>query len=686
LKKRGKKVLVFAQSLSYNKRSAVPVPDSFIKESVLKYSKTLSQDIDPVNINVDLIDYTIKSVFKKKITFENYISKTNYSISNHASSEGLQYETYSDIAPKVNLKGVLDQQYNGPCPSPFFSSSYIPTNLEGKLTSILEPLKVRNITTTHAFELVAGKPLQLCQTRQLVRYKNMIYGREVKESDIHRLYKRSVRYWTQRGFKKEDLYWLSGDYESATDNIHPKISNLIDQRMFDLGINPNFPLLQELIIDQTWSAMAKTYEILPINGPSCQKLNWIRVNIWFLYASKSYHKGDFLTKRNQTWCNRNIYDSTKEKKFICNQKYGQMMGDIKSFPILCLLNLILWYSICYDFNNKYTESPCLINGDDFCTFCPMIIIKDWFKKAKDFSLIPTVGKSFISKGLVQINSRLFYYNNQEESMCSVELIPISLLFKQREDIPVVESMNLLLNNGGNYKRLLLYNKKILKIISRSSLINYSIPTYLGGLGLNMPLNKGKITLLQGGVIYENERRLKQNLSSRIQPIWSVIPYSKKKVFNHSLKRKINKFDQVEFDFMPTYKSSNKSRSIAKDAWISSMSTKYARNTYMKIENKFYRQFLKIKPHKIKLNHKFRGNVIKPIHPTSYNNNNYEEKYSLVINNELDSYKVIKVKKEFRVFRPEIKFPELLPINRLGLSKFDYKNAYFLCLDVFSVPF
>jgi hypothetical protein len=115
----------------------------------------------------------------------------------------------------------------------------------------------------------------------------------------------------------------------------------------------------------------------------------------------------------------------------------------------------------------------------------------------------------------------------------------------------------------------------------------------------MPLNKGKVTLLQCGVILENERRIKMRLPPRISPIWKVIPYSKKRVFNHFLRRKVLTFDQIEFDIVPTYSTSMSTRSKAKDSWISSMSTKYARNTYMKIDNKFYRQFLRVRPSPMK---------------------------------------------------------------------------------------
>jgi hypothetical protein len=107
-----------------------------------------------------------------------------------------------------------------------------------------------------------------------------------------------------------------------------------------------------------------------------------------------------------------------------------MMGDIKSFPVLCILNLSLWDSVCGNVDIKYENTvikpPCLVNGDDFLSYAPKIFHDKMIEKSGDFDFKLSLGKSYRSRDLAVINSRGFLKKTRcggwrIDAMCSYHL-------------------------------------------------------------------------------------------------------------------------------------------------------------------------------------------------------------------------------------------------------------------------
>lgn len=148
---------------------------------------------------------------------------------------------------------------------------------------------------------------------------------------------------------KNDHYFTSGDYSAATDTIH---------RDAIISVISQIPLDQE------------SRDLLYIG-----------------------------------FQNHTIVDNNEE--FLLNQKNGQLMGSIISFPILCLINK--WI---YEYTQELSEEPSsdpLINGDDILFKSSLSFHHEWRKNILAVGFRPSPGKNFVSKINFTINSRPFVY-------------------------------------------------------------------------------------------------------------------------------------------------------------------------------------------------------------------------------------------------------------------------------------
>jgi len=97
------------------------------------------------------------------------------------------------------------------------------------------------------------------------------------------------------------------------------------------------------------------------------------------------------------------------------QKWGQLMGSIVSFPILCLVNA----AICrfsYELGEQLPwgvslqDCPLLVNGDDGLLRCGPTTKKYWADLAALGGLTPSVGKVYFHDTYLNINSTSFTVN------------------------------------------------------------------------------------------------------------------------------------------------------------------------------------------------------------------------------------------------------------------------------------
>jgi len=92
------------------------------------------------------------------------------------------------------------------------------------------------------------------------------------------------------------------------------------------------------------------------------------------------------------------------------QKRGQLMGSVVSFPLLCIVNMtILRLAREYDLDRRLTlkDSGVMVNGDDGCLRVTQKGYDFWKKISQWVGLEPSVGKVYYSSKFLNMNSRTF---------------------------------------------------------------------------------------------------------------------------------------------------------------------------------------------------------------------------------------------------------------------------------------
>nr|UYL95447.1 MAG: RNA-dependent RNA polymerase [Hulunbuir Botou tick virus 8] len=176
---------------------------------------------------------------------------------------------------------------------------------------------------------------------------------------LHRtLYNRlSKEKWLARGEATTTMFsefgrrqgevFVSGDYESATDNININVTELVLRRLFDSATH------------------------IPT-----------RV-------------------REEALCSLRLSFETSRKKFLGTLKKGQLMGSPLSFPLLCLINYLTFrYAVRRDV-------PVKINGDDIVFRCTPDEADRWFKQVELSGLVVSKGKTLLSSTSFSLNSTYF---------------------------------------------------------------------------------------------------------------------------------------------------------------------------------------------------------------------------------------------------------------------------------------
>jgi hypothetical protein len=148
----------------------------------------------------------------------------------------------------------------------------------------------------------------------------------------------------------EEEVYISGDYKAATDNLKCWVSEVIaDQLALEL------------------------------------KLSGVELDLF---------------KRNLT---RHIIDGKLQTK-------GQLMGSIVSFPILCIANATIcrWaLELCNEKKILLKDALLMINGDDCAMKAKPQAYTFWRQIAAYFGMEESVGKTYVSKEFVDINSTSF---------------------------------------------------------------------------------------------------------------------------------------------------------------------------------------------------------------------------------------------------------------------------------------
>jgi len=348
---------------------------------------------------------------------------------------------------------------------------------------LCEPLKVRVITKGPPYLYTALKPMQRFLWRQLKNHRVFsLIGRYVTPCDIDDM-------MSLNKLHLMEVKLLSGDYKASTDNLHSWVSTKIVDKLMD-------------VLEYNMSVEDDT------SFP--------------LYFMKD------LREMMHTALTGHIFDFGDQKR---NQRGGQLMGSIVSFPVLCIANAALCryameLSEAYDLRSigplvqrsqglgyptgcdlsltdrdqKRRQAPLLVNGDD-CLMCGTLTLKRvWEVLGRVMGLESSLGKTYWSSSFCTINSTIFERKAGEDGWVERKYVNLGLLHGLKRSM--VSSSHEPTQNAGNLgticrelkrscperywphvkRQFIRYNSEKLNLFSKAAL-PWFLPEWLGGAGL-----------------------------------------------------------------------------------------------------------------------------------------------------------------------------------------------------------
>lgn len=238
-----------------------------------------------------------------------------------------------------------------------------PCNVQ--LVGLAESLKVRVISKGPPLTYFTLKPVQKFMHSTLRKHNVFKFiGEPVSEEAL-------LSTFSQREGK-----FLSVDYSAATDMLNPKLSRAAANQICKSACIPKD---------------IQTLFLKALTGHSIQKPE---------------NKTEFEKRMKE-----------KRELEIKPQLWGQLMGSIVSFPILCIVNA----AICRRAYEVGTGKPCflhqvplMINGDDALLKCTERVRDCWEKLSTLGGLEPSVGKVYFSETYLNINSTSYSYSDTVE--------------------------------------------------------------------------------------------------------------------------------------------------------------------------------------------------------------------------------------------------------------------------------
>jgi hypothetical protein len=207
--------------------------------------------------------------------------------------------------------------------------------------------KIRTVTMQSAYVKGTLRPVHECL------YDFLSSSRWLVKGDVTKDHVRSVVDGCMKGES-----FISGDYEAATNNIFVQIPWAIAQ---ELSLSPD-------LSHEEREALLESFR--PDN------LHWV-----------------------------------SSKGVSSPIRRGSMMGNLMSFPMLCLLNKAC-YDMCCSIRRKRDKKlrleNCIINGDDIAFAGDTPFYNDWVRVTSFFGLVVNLEKTGISSTFIELNSRVFF--------------------------------------------------------------------------------------------------------------------------------------------------------------------------------------------------------------------------------------------------------------------------------------
>lgn len=327
---------------------------------------------------------------------------------------------------------------------------------------LLEALKIRVISKGPPLLYTYLKPFQKFMWSTLKRNKVFtLIGTPITPDLINKII----------GRMSDGVIVINGDYKASTDNLHSWVSECLANELVDT---------------------------LNENGRNAPNEEYFHINEQFremLLRSLIHHKFEI----NGEWI---------------EQKEGQLMGSISSFPFLCLANACFcrWaleladkktYRLLDNDPSLGPRAPLLINGDDCTLRGDRRFLRDNWEKITSFGgLTSSVGKTFYSlpnRPICMINSVAFDYDFDSQLWEERKYVNMGILLGKKRSVGKCEKGDGSVSYGALGElhrelhrqsppeiwtsvasRFVYYNANVLKKYPN---IPWSMPEYLGGPGL-----------------------------------------------------------------------------------------------------------------------------------------------------------------------------------------------------------
>jgi hypothetical protein len=245
------------------------------------------------------------------------------------------------------------------------------------IQAVLEPLKVRVISKGNAVPYYISKPLQQAM-HGIMREMNCfrLIGRPLCPTDLNDLEANRCILGSGR------YEWFSIDYSAATDKLSASLSAAILSRI----IKGQDPLLQEV-----WRSVLAPH--------TC----------------------------------RYPFPFSEVVKPV-EQKNGQLMGSILSFPILCLANLGLYLANIAEDTRPLKDklNGVLVNGDDMLYVAKQSMWKPHVELGNRVGLTMSPGKAYHHQTYANANSACYHLDlyNRRATPYSIPFLNVGLYFGQ----------------------------------------------------------------------------------------------------------------------------------------------------------------------------------------------------------------------------------------------------------------
>lgn len=448
------------------KRGCAVVSDNFIADAYKKHAEQLARDPPVVEPEwYQRFETYVERMFDR-VPFASPVPKL-FEASNSASFESTRgdggarsyirdpLEQDQLIRMVETAPGRVQEMRGTPCPKwrevlddckPVYNTwmqNYLPNVM---VSAVLEPLKVRLITKGPAHSMWLGRFYQKALWNYLQEFPCFrLTGKTMSIIDVLRL--------------KEDSYahhdmWVSGDYSAATDGLNIHCTKI----------------LFEAFLSRSWLEEEVKETLRSV-----------------LYEQNIHYPID-----------RNRFANTIEPYApTFTQRNGQLMGSILSFPILCLVNMICYWMSVETSGPEVPEwfcpktLPVLVNGDDILFKADNLLYKVWNDNIGKAGFELSLGKNYISRSYLTVNSQLFVDRQELEE---VHFLNTGLLTGQskltgREEVksmPIWDYFNYCVPNSKDkersLKRFFHYNREWIEKLTHKGNYNCFLHPQRGGLG------------------------------------------------------------------------------------------------------------------------------------------------------------------------------------------------------------